>query len=195
MSVLGIGVTVVGIVALLNLLLTLAVIRRLREHDRRLPTTSPGRFPTRAILPPGADIGDFTAVDTDGRRVSSTDLTGPAVVGFFTAECAPCKALLPEFVGRVRDLGRPPWSVLAVIVVDPEDDVTEHRRLLAPVARVVVEAPHGSIQTAFGADAYPAIAIVDARGTVVASGADAAPLDALSMAAHGGVAGVASSRT
>jgi thiol-disulfide isomerase/thioredoxin len=158
-------VAVIGVIAVLNLALTLGVLRRLREGapvrpERRLPAV-------------GAAVADFHTVDVDGRELSLHDLTGPAVVGFFTPGCAPCTALLPEFVATAAEPNR---QAIAVIVVDPGEDDTEYRRLLAPAARTVVERPHGTMQRAFGAGTFPTIAVLDAHHTVIASSFDVAAL-------------------
>jgi thiol-disulfide isomerase/thioredoxin len=160
-------VAVVGVIAVLNLVLTLGVLRRLREqaaapvlHDRRLPAV-------------GAAVTDFHTVDVEGRELSLHDLTGPAVVGFFTPGCAPCEALLPQFVAAAAE---PDRQAIAVIVADPGEDESDYRRLLAPAARTVVERPHGTMQRAFGAGVFPTIAVLDAHHTVTASSFDVAAL-------------------
>ncbi|MDP9798689.1 thiol-disulfide isomerase/thioredoxin [Catenuloplanes nepalensis] len=179
MSVLGVAVVMVGLVAAVNLILTTAVIRRLRVLAEQTTDPHPARFPAQAILPPGERVGEFAVEDAAGAALSHTDLAGSVLAGFFTPGCEPCQALLPRFADRAGALPAIGWQALAVIVVDPDDDVDEYRRLLAPVARVVVEAPHGPVQTAFGADAYPALAVVDPDRTIVASGTDATVLEAL----------------
>jgi thiol-disulfide isomerase/thioredoxin len=165
-------VAVIGAVAVVNLVLTMGVLRRLREqalspapgsavhHEQRLPAV-------------GAAVTDFHTVDVDGRDLSLHDLTGPAVVGFFTPGCPPCEALLPEFVAAAAEPGR---QAIAVIVVDPGEDESDYRRRLAPAARTVVENPHGVVQRAFGADVFPTIAVLDAEHTIIASSFDVAAL-------------------
>jgi len=166
------AVAVIGVVALLNLVLTMGVIRRLRDQAAMgTPRRDEQRLP---IV--GAAVGRFNAVDIDGRQLSLADLTGPAVVGFFTPSCLPCQELLPQFVAQAGALAEPGWHAVAVIVAEPGEDDTEYRQLLAPVARTVVEAPHGALQHAFGAGAFPTIAVIDEHHTITASSFDAAAL-------------------
>ena len=172
MSIMNVVVVLVAVVAVLNLVLTMGVIRRLREqqgalaalrrHEQRLPSV-------------GAVVTDFDTVDADGRRLSHRDLTGPALVGFFTPGCEPCRALLPRFVAELADSGR---RGVAVIVTEPGEDDTEYRQSLARVARVVIERPHGTVQRAVGTDVYPTIVALDEHLTVTASGTDEAALRA-----------------
>jgi thiol-disulfide isomerase/thioredoxin len=172
MPVLNAVVAVIGVIALLNLVLTMGVIRRLREQAAMgTPQRQEQRLPTV-----GAAVGDFSTVDVHGRELSLGDLTGPAVVGFFTPSCAPCQALLPQFIAQVGALAEPGWHAVAVIVAEPGEDDAEYRQLLAPVARTVVETPHGALQHAFGAEAFPTIAVIDGHHTITASSFDAAAL-------------------
>jgi hypothetical protein len=177
MSVLGVAVVLVGLVAAVNLILTMALIRRLRALAERPAGSHSTGFPTRAVLPPGARVGEFAGTDADGHAFSHADLAGPVLAGFFTPGCEPCRLLLPRFVARAGVLTAGGWQVLAVVVVGPDEDAEEYRALLAPAARVVVEAPRGPVQRAFGAQAFPGIVLVGPDRTVVASGADPTVLD------------------
>jgi len=172
MPIMNAAVVVIGVITLLNLVLTMGVIRRLREQAA---TGTPRHDEQRRPIV-GATVGRFSTVDVDGRELSLGDLTGPAVVGFFTPSCAPCQALLPQFVAQVGALAEPGWHALAVIVAEPGEDDTEYRQLLAPVARTVVEAPHGTLQHAFGTGTFPTIAVIDEHHTITASSFDAAAL-------------------
>ncbi|MFF4623410.1 TlpA family protein disulfide reductase [Nonomuraea jabiensis] len=154
------AVVLVGLLGLVNLLLTVGVIRRLRSQS--LPPSMPVEG-----LAPGARVPQFAATSTSGEPISDELLSGPAMVGFFSRGCRPCKDLLPLFVERARGTSD---AVLAVVVADPGEDSAADIERLAEVARVVTEAPQGPLQTAFKVNGYPTVITIDAGDTVVSSG-------------------------
>lgn len=166
------AVVFVGVIGLLNLVLTYGVIRRLREHDAAL-ADRPHMAGFDVMVPAGTAVADFETQTVDGTPVSNADLTGHSVVGFFSTTCEPCRDRLPEFVTHAATVPGGPDGVLAVVVSDPVDADTSVADLfverLRPVARVVAELYDGPIGKAFGVRAYPALAVV-VDGTVVASG-------------------------
>src|SRR5258708_33673625 len=118
MAVLGSAVALVGVLCLLDLVLTFGVIRRLREHTRLLAQAGPGRPPE--LLDPGASIGEFEAATIEGETLSLAALKLETVVGFFSPTCKPCRELLPGFVDRAAGLRRE--QVLAVILGNGDVD-------------------------------------------------------------------------
>lgn len=152
----------VGLLSLVNLLLLIGVIRRLRT----MRDTS--QMPLEG-LQPGEAIPDFTATATDGAPVSAAYLRGRAMIGFFSPGCGPCKELLPRFVEQAEQA---PGPVLAVVVATPQDDPAADIARLEKVARVVSEAPQGPVQQVFKVSGYPTVIATDATGTVVFSDAD-----------------------
>lgn len=69
----------------LNLVLTVGVIRRLREHTEqlsRVALSSPD-----PILHVGDRVGDFAVTTTDGEQLSDDRFTGRTLVGFFSPGC------------------------------------------------------------------------------------------------------------
>jgi thiol-disulfide isomerase/thioredoxin len=166
MPVLAAAVAVVAAICLLNLLLTFGVIRRLRDHERRL---AEGVQPLRHRLEPGAAIGPFTATATDGQTVSAGTLPPQTVVGFFSPGCKPCLEQLPRFIEFAADLPGGREQVLAV-VCGPAEDAGPLAERLEPVARVVLEENGGELAGAFGTLAFPSVFVTDGEGTVQASG-------------------------
>ncbi|MFG2000327.1 TlpA family protein disulfide reductase [Spirillospora sp. NPDC048911] len=158
MAYLTAAVVLVGVLCVLNLTLTLAVIRRLREqgHGHAVSATPP------VALKPGSRPAAFTATTTAGEQVSAADLTG--LVGFFSAGCEPCHAMLPHFAERAGAMGRA--DVLAVIGGNDE----ELAAALAPVARVVVEDHDGPVAGAFQNSWTPAVYLLGPDHAVVATG-------------------------
>jgi hypothetical protein len=164
-------VALVGAIALLDLLLTVGVIRRLRQHTEQLSNLStPGGPAGDIIIGAGEQAGEFAATTTDGEPVSRDLLSGQTLVGVLSAGCSACQERLPEFVSRAESFPGGRGQVLAVLAGEP-DEVEPYREQLAPVARVVIEPPmDGPISKALQVQGYPAFALLDADGKVVAGG-------------------------
>lgn len=174
----------VGAVAVLNLLLTVGVIRRLRQHNERLARLADlGEPPPPAMIGEGEQIGEFAATTTDGEPVSRDLLSGQTLVGVLSPTCSACKERLPEFVSRAQTFPGGRGQVLAVLAGDPEQ-VEPYREQLAPVARVVIEPPmDGPIAAALKVQGFPTFAVLDVEGTVVTSDLQLDELPAVSPAA------------
>jgi hypothetical protein len=153
--VLVVAVLVVGAVAALDLLLTLAVIRRLREHTAALARMTPQR---PALPEPGTVLPPFTATAEGGRIVSPDQVTGPTVVGVFSTSCAACHERLPEFVALAA--GLPVERVVAVVAGDPAED-DGMSEALRPVATLVPEPMNGAILSALQTAAFPSFYLID----------------------------------
>jgi peroxiredoxin len=173
MPVLAAALVVVGVIAVVDLVLTFAVLRRLRDHNdaiSRLQTFAPG-----FSLPVGTKVPDFEARTLDGAVVSAQALRGAdSLVAFFSARCDACRDHLPQF----RELAiamRASGRVLAVVAQDevPGDDLIE---ALRDVADVAVEPEQGPLAQAFSVGGFPMFFGLDARGRVTASTPDVSEL-------------------
>lgn len=160
---------VVGVIALLNLLLTFGVIRRLREHTEQLARVATPA--ADAILPVGARIGEFSVTATDGEPISSDRLAGRTLVGFFSPGCPACEVLLPAFVEYAATVPGGRQRVLAV-VAGGSDDAAAHVEALRGCARVVRAGYDDEVMKAFGVRAFPGVCMVEADGTIAIAGAD-----------------------
>ncbi|MDF2705780.1 MAG: redoxin protein [Nonomuraea muscovyensis] len=159
MPYLIVAVALVGALCLLNLLLTVGVIRRMRKQAASaasLPHLEEG-------LAIGEKIPQFAATTTDGEPISDELIEGPSLIGFFSPSCQPCRELMPRFIDHAR---RTPAAVLAVVVTDSAEEAVADVERLAEVARVVVEAPHAAIQSAFQVAGYPTVFEIGADGRV-----------------------------
>ncbi len=170
------AVALIGLLAAVNLLLTIGVVRRLREQTTELAELR-SRAPmggTEISLPVGATVGSFEAATVDGHTVTLASLGERALVGFFSASCKPCKERLPGFVQHAA--GRPDGrgTVLAVVAGTPEASVDYVEQLRA-VATVVVEPDQGPVQKAFGVTGFPAFLLVR-DGEVDVTDYDLAPI-------------------
>ncbi|MFG1923027.1 hypothetical protein [Cryptosporangium sp. NPDC048952] len=167
MGVLVAAVVVVGAVALANLVFTFGVVRRLREHTELFNRLNDGGLTGRNLLGPGRTVGPYTATAVDDTPVTG----GATLVGFFSLGCEPCTAKRPVFADVAREHPGGRDRVLAVVVGDDGDgDVSAYLDELTPVSRVVRQLPTGDVPTAFRVDAYPAFALLDDDGVVLASG-------------------------
>jgi thiol-disulfide isomerase/thioredoxin len=176
-------VVLVGLLAAVNLVFTLAVVRRLREHTELISKMgTAGSMRGATMLPAGQSVGAYTATTVDGATLSADDRDGPELVGFFSLGCQPCAERLPEFVASAADHPGGRHRVLAVVAGrDDEGDAQAFVDDLALVARVVREDMGGPLQKAFAVQGYPAIGVVDESGVVVVSGTtmpDLAPANA-----------------
>lgn len=179
MTYLTAAVIVIGLLCLLDLVLSLGVIRRLRLHTDHLNRLLTG--PARAgAVPVGTAIGDFTVTTTHGERITRESLSGhgaggSTLVGFFASGCQPCAEQLPAFIAYARSVPGP-RRVLAVVDSDGVDQ-TDYVERLAEVARVVLEGPGEALQTAFGVDGFPMLYLIGEAGVVLAGGRAMAELE------------------
>jgi thiol-disulfide isomerase/thioredoxin len=159
MSFLIAAVMFVGMLCTLDLILTLGVIKRLREHNETLSTMDGDS----SAITVGEEIGEFAASTVDGTLLSRELLVGDTLVAFFAPDCAPCKEKLPKFVEYARTLPGGRDRVLTIVVGEAHNAasfVTE----LSPVAQVVVEDHDGALHSAFKANAYPLMLRVTPNG-------------------------------
>jgi thiol-disulfide isomerase/thioredoxin len=164
-----VAVVFVGLLCLLDLVLTFGVIRRLRQHIELLTRQMMSGVPTREALPVGSSPEHLEVTATDGRTVTSEGLAGRTLVGFFSSDCSSCHEQLPSFVEGAAALAGNGHQVLAV-VVDDAADATSMVSTLEAVARVVVEPVDGPVATAFQARAFPSICLLDEQGMIAAAG-------------------------
>ncbi|WP_328989056.1 hypothetical protein OG394_22785 [Kribbella sp. NBC_01245] len=168
-----------GLLTVLNLALTVGVIRRLREHTELFEArgnVKPPVVPVMALA--GERSKPFTSVTTDGVQVTEADLTGGlTLVAAMAYGCSSCEERRPDFVAMARRFPGGRDRVLAVFV-GGEDDLSAERAMLEPVSRLVFqENTHEGITEALNVSGYPAFAILDADGTVLTSGTKVQDLD------------------
>ncbi|MGW6914672.1 TlpA family protein disulfide reductase [Kitasatospora sp. NPDC054939] len=146
-------VLVVGMVCCLNTLLTIGVVKRLREHSELLARRG---GPTESDVPVGLEVGEFAAVTLEGEELGREDLADDCLVAFFMHDCSPCQEKMPRFAEYARRL---PGGRDQTFVVVAEDDGREREfaAALAPVARVVVTDGMGPVAGAFKVSSFPTL--------------------------------------
>ncbi|WFB10373.1 TlpA family protein disulfide reductase [Streptomyces sp. LX-29] len=164
------AVILVGVLCVLDLILTLGVVRRLREHTELLANANSGLPAGIAV---GEEIGDFTAATVDGETLRRADLDGETVVAFFSPTCQPCRRKMPKFVEFAKAMPGGRDRVLAAVIGDP-DEAAEFAAQLGPVARVVVEGDDSGLVEAFRTSAFPTLLRVspDEAGRLVVKATD-----------------------
>lgn len=156
MSYLAAAVVLVGLLGIVNLLLSFGVIRRLRQHSEQLAHQAADAAPSGPLM-----LGR-------GQSVPPVDgYTGQTLVGFFSPTCTACHERLPSFLASARELTGPS-TVLAVIA--GSGDPAELEAALSPVARVVTEPADGPLSTAFEVRGFPSFLLIGADRTVIGSG-------------------------
>jgi thiol-disulfide isomerase/thioredoxin len=163
------ALTFVGALCVINLVLTLGVVRRLRQHSELLSgksqsLTSPGD----AMLPVGRTPSEFEATTMNGQTVSRTEIGGRTLLGFFSPECSLCRKYAPEFAAHVASLPAGERRALAV-VVGREDETLELVASLGDGVQIVVEPTGGAVSSAYEVRGFPCLSVVTDGGTVVES--------------------------
>ncbi|WP_329492824.1 hypothetical protein [Kitasatospora herbaricolor] len=156
MTLLAVALAGVGALSLLNLVVAIGVVRRLREHSERLANVGgPATGPSDPLVAPvGGRVGSFRATGSGG-PVTDQDLADGTLVAFFSPSCLPCQEKLPGFVAHAADRPGGDGRILAVVVGDAEES-RPMLAALAPVVRTVHEELDGPVGTAFGVRAFPA---------------------------------------
>ncbi|MGK5555332.1 peroxiredoxin family protein [Actinomadura kijaniata] len=157
------GLVLVTALTALNLVLTVAVVRRWRARTSAPPGVrhDPGHSggdPDLGIAP-GDPMPEFTATGADGATVTRRELAGrPALLAFLSLDCPGCDDSVPEFAEHARRVQDAGGRVLATLVgVDAAGSELAAR--LADVADHVVPEPlDAPVGTAFGVRAYPGFA-------------------------------------
>ncbi|MEV0386484.1 hypothetical protein [Nonomuraea sp. NPDC050643] len=177
MVFISVAVILVGVLCLLDLVLTFGVIRRLRAHTAQLESLGQGGSWTSDLIPsPGFEVGEVTAATVDGETVSAETFAERTLVAFFAQGCTACEEKLPEFVSHAGAVPGGRDRVLAVVSGEP-GPMAETIAALASVARVVTGTQADPVVAAFAVRAFPTFGVVEG-GTVRAMDNDLARLPA-----------------
>ncbi|GAA3166186.1 TlpA family protein disulfide reductase [Nonomuraea roseoviolacea] len=155
---------------LVLLLVTLGLVRRIREHTKLLDALYEqvdlmGPLPAGAGPAVGDVVAEFAATTVDGAPVTRDLLPDGTVVAFLSPDCAGCHEQLPELASWAAEQDRE--RVLAVVdgrSGDPGSLVAT----LTPVAQVVVDDAAAPVGSAFGVRSYPTFFQVATGGRLLA---------------------------
>ncbi|GGP15646.1 hypothetical protein LDL08_37140 [Nonomuraea glycinis] len=153
------AVVLVGVLCLVNLLLTFAVLRRLREHTTELERLA--GEPRTLPFDPSFLVGR-TLPATATRAVPS-----PRLVGFFDADCGSCHEHAPKFAAEAR-----PGTSLA-FVTGTGRQLQNLVDVVGEASAVVVAEEAAAVAADLGIQTFPMFLRVDAEGRIVQADTDA----------------------
>lgn len=160
MSLLNLVVVALAIGLVFNLLLTFALIHRLRRLQRGI------RLVEKDVLPVGYEVGTFSAATPSGGVVTEATLAD-ALVGFFVPDCKACDQVHATLA--TTKLPGPLTSLVVGHLEDPRvHEVAAKLRAFGPVAYAE---PDDAAIRAFRATAFPVLYRVQ-HGIVRAAGND-----------------------
>jgi hypothetical protein len=168
MWILSAAVVIFGVLTTLNLILTLGVLKRLREQSEQLAHTGGAEQVEDPVLSAGEVPEDFANTTVDGEPVSRDDVTGARLVAFLSPLCDRCEAQIPGLLDAARSMLGGRDNVL-VVIVGKDEKAGEYAARFRDVAKVVVEPGNGPITKAFKLTGLPAFALLDPFGKVVTS--------------------------
>jgi len=156
------AVVIIGALSTLNLILTAAVIRRLRAQEN---ASSMDGGPDL-----GAPVPGIAGTSTNGDVVDLADLAGrPGIMAFFSVDCESCLDHGPRFAEAAR-VGAESGSWAVAVVMNGGADPTALLSTLPSPVTVIREDRGGAFLSAFGVRGFPLLLAVDTDGRVDAKG-------------------------
>jgi len=163
---LAVAVAVLAALVIVDLVLSAAIIRRLRETEAKLIETT---TPPASGLPIGAAMPEFASPDG---QVSSSDINGgPALIGFFSAGCRHCPAQAEALADRADEMAGSGLRVVSFLTVG-EGMTDELAPMLRKAGPLIVEGDPNVMMATFQVQGTPAFAMFGADGRLVAHGHD-----------------------
>jgi len=154
MPVITAALTLVGTLCLLDLIISLGVIKKLREHSELLSNSTLFFGPPTIAV--GEVVGEFAVATVNGERIDSASFTGETLVAFFSPTCQPCLEKLPRFLSYARTVPGGRERVACAVIGDRTDSAAMVAEL-SEVAMVVAEDRGGPFSTAFKTSATPTL--------------------------------------
>jgi peroxiredoxin len=114
----------------------------------------------------GAPAPDFTLKDTSGQDVTLSSLKGQVVlINFWATWCGPCRFEMPAIQQRYEALKEKGFTVLAVNLDEPLDDVSAFAESYKLTFPVLLD-PGAAVNDLYRVRVYPTSFMVDEEGTV-----------------------------
>jgi hypothetical protein len=160
------AVVVLAALLLVDLVLTFAIIRRLRETEAKLIEMN---TPPESGLEVGARMPEFAT--TDG-TLSHADLAdAPALIGFFSAGCRHCPAQAEQLADRAEELNTQGVRVVSVLSLG-DGAVDELSPTLRKAGLLVSESEPNPVAAVFQEAATPSFVFFGDDGRLLARGHD-----------------------
>jgi hypothetical protein len=160
------------LLCLVNLLLMLGIVRRLRDHESRIQEMSMQRGPDWHPIDPipsvGESIEEFTAETVDGAAIDHRSVFGATAV-FLDANCDSCHDRIPEIAQWAKGGER---ARIFAFVNGQDEEKAEIIAALNPVTQVVSDTFQLHVTKSFRVRKFPAYLALDNRGTITAAGED-----------------------
>lgn len=164
MLFLSIAVAVLAALVLVDLVLSAAIVRRLRETEAKLIEMT---TPPASGLSLGAAMPEFTSPDG---QISSSDLAGsPVLIGFFSASCRHCPAQAAALADRAEDIRAGGVRVVSFLSTG-EDATDELAPLLRKAGLLVTGGDQGALMTTFQVQGTPAFLLFASDGRLAMRG-------------------------
>ncbi|GAA4957772.1 peroxiredoxin family protein [Actinoplanes utahensis] len=165
MLLLTAAVIALTVFVLIDLLLSAAIIRRLRDTEARLDEITPSARPG---LMNGTAMPDFSDAAGTFTRAGVTDV--PLLLAFFATGCRYCPTQAEQLAHRKAEIdghGIRVVSVLTVLDDAAPDDLTP---TLEKSGAVVTEHGPGGLMATFSVTGTPTFLLYDRTGTLLGSG-------------------------
>jgi hypothetical protein len=164
MALLSVIVAVLTVLVFVNLVLSAAIIRRLRETETTLIEL---RTPPETGMPIGSRMPEFRSANGELNR---GDLAGePAVIAFFSTGCSHCPAQAEQLAARADEVAGTGTRVVSVLAVaeGTTDDLTP---TLRKAGLLLTESGPDGLMATFGETATPSFLLFDAEGQLTRKG-------------------------
>lgn len=154
-------VVLLAVLMAANLLLTLALARRVAETERMAARGTEPRMPRI-----GAEVATFSVAAAGGGQLTDAQLrSGRTLLVFSLADCAPCAALAAE----LQHTELPAGLGLLVLMAASEDGQALAAAKYPASAQVGFLPQDGTVTDRFGVDAFPTVVLVE-EGRITAVG-------------------------
>jgi len=139
---------ILGFISIANLLLTVALAKRLAQAPPK-----PGLQRVGTLRTVGSATPEFSVMTDEELPLNSVELQNTTTLfGFFSTDCGGCRDAMPEFAAHASGAE---GAVVAVITGDiaAAGDLASPLRVIA--ASVVIGAEAAKLHAAFDVDLYP----------------------------------------
>lgn len=166
MFLMAVAVALVGALGILNLLLSIGVVRRLRRHTELLANRAPvdDDVPASAVSV-GTRVGALRARSTLGAELVFEEGPEPLLVAVLSPDCSPCRERLPLLLEHVE---RDPRARVLAVVLEEGGLEAEMVERLEPAVPVAVEPWGGDLPRLLEVEGTPSFVTVT-NGVVTAT--------------------------